>query len=29
MAERYARPSQAAMQAVVSALDGDPLVAGT
>ena len=28
MAERYARPSQAAMHAVVSALDGDPLVLG-
>jgi integrase len=28
MAERYARPSQAAMHAVVSALDGDPLVPG-
>lgn len=28
MAERYARPSQAAMHAVASALDGDPLVPG-
>jgi integrase len=27
MAERYARPSQAAMRAVVNALDGDPLLA--
>jgi integrase len=29
MAERYARPSQAAMHAVVSALDGDPLMPGS
>ena len=28
MAERYARQSQAAMHAVASALDGDPLVPG-
>ena len=28
MAERYARPSQAAMRVVVNALDGDPLVPG-
>jgi integrase len=28
MAERYARPSQAAMRAVINALDGDPLLPG-